>query len=110
VQPFHALPKSRLSLAVVLNVTVGKEVKLVHPSHAWFKPVALDRSNVLGNSSSEVQFFQQEVKFVPLDRSSVPGNSVRSLQLYQQRVKFIPPERSRVPGKLSSEVQPYQLA
>ena len=43
MQPFHALPKSRLSLAVVLNVIAGKEVSLLQPFHVFVKFVPLDR-------------------------------------------------------------------
>jgi len=39
------------------------------------KFVPLDRSKVLGNSSSEVHERQQPLKLVPLDKSKVPGNS-----------------------------------
>jgi len=97
VQPFHALPKSRLSLAVVLNVTVGKEVKLVHPSHAWFKPVALDRFKA-GKDVKAVQPFHALVKLtssLAVSENVTAGKDSRPVQPFHALEKLVPLARFR---------------
>jgi hypothetical protein len=98
-----------LSLAVVLNVTAGKEVKLVHPSHAWFKPVALDRFKA-GKDVKAVQFFHAAVKLMSSSawvENVIAGKEVKlaSVQPLHASVKFVPLERFRA-GNDSSWVQP----
>ena len=115
VQSIHALTKEMLSLAVLLNVTAGKEVKLASEQflQALVKLVPLERFNA-GNDSIWVQLRHAlekltsssawvlnvqapndviavlrrhaESKSVPLDRFKA-GNAVRAVQLRHAPVK-----------------------
>ena len=68
------------SLAVVENVTTGKEVKLAseQPYHALEKFVPLDKSKA-GKDSSWVQPYHAPVKLVP-ESKSVARKEVREVQ------------------------------
>ena len=71
MQPSHALEKLMSSLASVLNVTAGKEVKptLLQSRHVPEKVVPLERSRA-GKEANPLQLCHVWKKSVPLDVSN----------------------------------------
>jgi len=108
VQSIHALTKEMLSLAVLLNVTAGKEVKLASEQflQALVKLVPLERFNA-GNDSSWVQLRHALEKLtsssawvlnVQAPKVSIP------LQVCHELWKVVPLDRFKA-GNEVSEVQ-----
>jgi hypothetical protein len=99
LQPFHALLKAMSSLAVVLNVTTGKEVKLasVQPCHALVKFVPRDRFKA-GKDSSWVQPCHALVKLtssLAVSENVTAGKDVSPVQPFHALEKLVPLARFR---------------